>query len=69
MSRRLLEEIKTMTVEESAALFLQRFQLPGTPQDVMRDMNGMMARHYRLGMYRQSRAFGNIWSSCGREAR
>jgi HAD superfamily hydrolase (TIGR01509 family) len=44
----LLEEIKTMTVEESAALFLQRFQLPGTPQDVMRDMNGMMARHYRL---------------------
>lgn len=43
----LLEEIKTMTVEESAALFLRQFQLPGTPQDVMRDMNEMMARHYR----------------------
>lgn len=43
----LLEEIKTMTVRESAALFLQRFHLSGTPEDVMRDMNGMMAQHYR----------------------
>ena len=43
----MLEEIKTMTVEESAALFLQRFHLSGTPQDVMRDMNEMMAGHYR----------------------
>lgn len=43
----MLEEVKTMTVEESAALFLQRFRLPGTPQDVMRDMDEMMARHYR----------------------
>lgn len=43
----MLEEVKTMTVEESAALFLRRFHLPGAPQDVMRDMNEMMARHYR----------------------
>lgn len=43
----LLEEIKTMTVEESAALFIQRFHLSGTPEDVMRGMNDMMARHYR----------------------
>lgn len=43
----LLEEIRTMTVEESAALFIRRFHLSATPQDVMRDINEMMARHYR----------------------
>lgn len=39
-----LEQIKPMTMSESAALFKQRFSLSG---DVEAQMNGMMDEHYR----------------------
>lgn len=43
----ILEKIKPMTMTESAALFIQEFGLPGTPESVTKDMNNMMNEHYR----------------------
>ena len=40
----ILEQIKPMTMSESAALFMQEFGLPGNPEA---EMNAMMDGHYR----------------------
>lgn len=42
-----LERIVPMTMRESAALFIQEFGLPGTPESVAAEMNAVMERHYR----------------------
>ena len=39
--------IETMTMTESAALFIREFSLPGTAETVAADMNAMMEEHYR----------------------
>lgn len=41
------EKIKPMTMTESAALFVQVFSLPGTPESIANEMNAMMDAHYR----------------------
>ncbi len=43
----LLEQIKPMTITESAAYFIEKFGLPGTPETVAAEMNAMMDAHYR----------------------
>ena len=43
----ILERIKPMTMTESAALFIQEYGLPGTPESVAAEMNAMMDEHYR----------------------
>ena len=43
----ILEQIKPMTMTESAALFIQEYDLPGTPESVAAEMNTMMDEHYR----------------------
>ena len=42
-----LEQIKPMTMTESAALFVQVFSLAGTPAQIAAEMNGLMDEHYR----------------------
>ena len=42
-----LEQIKPMTMTESAALFIQEYDLPGTAESVAAEMNTMMDEHYR----------------------
>ena len=43
----ILEKIKTMTMPESAALFVREFQLNGSPELVAEEMNTMMDLHYQ----------------------
>lgn len=43
----ILERIKPMTMTESAALFIQEYNLPGTAESVAAEMNAMMDEHYR----------------------
>lgn len=43
----LLKSTRTMTMTESAALFIKAFKLSGTPENVAEEMNGVMERHYR----------------------
>lgn len=43
----LLSQIKTMTVEESAALFIHTFGILGTASSVAKEINDLMDRHYR----------------------
>lgn len=43
----ILEQIKPMTMTESAALFIQEYGLPGTAESVAAEMNAMMDEHYR----------------------
>ena len=43
----LLSQIKTMTIPESAALFIRIFGISGTVSSVAEEMNGLMDRHYR----------------------
>lgn len=42
-----LEKIKAMTMTESAALFIEEFNLSGTPEAVAAEMNAMMDEHYK----------------------
>lgn len=42
-----LERIKPMTMTESAALFIESFSLPGTPEGIAAEMNAVMDEHYR----------------------
>lgn len=42
-----LERIKPMTMTESAAFFIQRFSLTGTPESVAAEINAKMEEHYR----------------------
>ena len=42
-----LERIKPMTKTESAALFIESFSLPGTPEGIAAEMNAVMDEHYR----------------------
>lgn len=42
------EKIKPMTMEQSAALFIERFGIESTPDKIADEMNDMMASHYRL---------------------
>lgn len=42
-----IEKIKVMTITESAALFIEEFNLTGTPETVAAEMNAMMDEHYR----------------------
>lgn len=42
-----IEKIKVMTMTESAALFIEEFNLTGTPETVVAEMNAMMDEHYR----------------------
>ena len=43
----ILERIKPMTMTDSAALFVQEYDLPGTAESVAAEMNAMMDEHYR----------------------
>lgn len=45
--REVLEQIKAMTMTESAALFIEEFNLSGTPEEVAAEMNAMMDEHYK----------------------
>lgn len=45
--REVIEKIKVMTITESAALFIDEFNLTGTPETVVAEMNAMMDEHYR----------------------
>ena len=47
ISPNVLEQIKPMTMTESAALFIQEYGLSGTPESVAAEMNAMMDEHYR----------------------
>ena len=47
VSPTVLERIKPMTMTESAALFIEEYGLPGTPESVAAEMNAMMDEHYR----------------------
>ena len=47
ISPEILERIKPMTMTESAALFIQEYDLPGTAESVAAEMNAMMDEHYR----------------------
>ena len=47
ISPTVLERIKPMTMTESAALFIQEYDLPGTAESVAAEMNAMMDEHYR----------------------
>ena len=47
ISPAVLEQIKPMTMTESAALFIQEYGLSGTPESVAAEMNAMMDEHYR----------------------
>lgn len=42
-----LARIKAMTMVESAALFIEQFGIPGTPEHVAEEMNAVMEHHYR----------------------
>lgn len=42
----ILEKIKPMTMTESAALFIEKFGLNGTPESVAKEMNALMDTHY-----------------------
>ena len=44
----ILEQIKPMTMTESAVLFIKEYSLPGTAESVATEMNAMMDEHYRL---------------------
>ena len=41
-----LNKIKPMTMTESAALFIQEFQLEGSPEQIAEEMNALMDLHY-----------------------
>lgn len=43
----ILEQIKPMTMTESASLFIQEYALSGTAESVAAEMNAMMDEHYR----------------------
>lgn len=43
----ILQRIKPMTMTESAALFRETFDLPGTAAEIAGQMNGMIEGHYR----------------------
>lgn len=43
----LLDQIQTMTVLESASLFIRIFGISGTAESVAGEMNALMDRHYR----------------------
>lgn len=43
----LLEQIKPMTMIQSAELFIRTFGLPGTPRTLAGEMNAMIEEHYR----------------------
>ncbi|MGC4018696.1 MAG: HAD hydrolase-like protein [Muricomes sp.] len=43
----ILEEIQSLTMSESAALFAERFALAESPDAVSDEMNGIMEVHYR----------------------
>ena len=42
----IIEQIKPMTMTESAALFIREFGLDGTPESVAEEMNELMNVHY-----------------------
>ena len=46
-SAELLERIKPMTLLESSVLFMQEFNIPGSPEEIAAEINSMMAEHYR----------------------
>ena len=47
ISPTVLEQIKPMTMTESAALFIREYGLSGTAESVAAEMNAMMDEHYR----------------------
>ena len=47
VSPAVLEKIKPMTMTDSAAFFLQEYDLPGTAESIAAEMNAMMDEHYR----------------------
>lgn len=46
VSAEVLNKIKPMTMTESAALFIQEFQLEGSPEQIADEMNALMDQHY-----------------------
>lgn len=42
-----LDRIKTMTLLESALIFMEQFGLTGPPEQVVHEMNTMMEQHYK----------------------
>lgn len=53
--RPVLRQTKSMTMTESAALFLRVFHLSGTAEQIAADMNAMMEAHYRRDIPLKSR--------------
>lgn len=47
LSPELKEESVAMTMEESALLFIREFGLSSTPEEICREVNGLMEAHYR----------------------
>lgn len=47
VSDEIMEQIKPMTMVESAALFLKEFSLPGNPETIAGEMDAVMDGHYR----------------------
>lgn len=43
----ILDEVRTLTMTESAEMFITRFHLPGTPETVAGEMYAIMEGHYR----------------------
>jgi len=43
----ILEKIRSMTVPESVELFRTAYDLPGTPEEIQRELNAVMEDHYR----------------------
>ena len=44
----ILDRIRPMTMEESAALFIEEFGLPGTAEEIVGEMNQLMDTHYQF---------------------
>ena len=44
VSAEVLNKIKPMTMTESAALFIQEFQLEGSPEQIAEEMNAMIKK-------------------------
>lgn len=42
-----MEEVESLTMSESAELFVERFSLPGNAESVLHEMNCIMDEHYK----------------------
>lgn len=47
ISDKIIKQIETMTMIESAELFIKEFNLSGTPEELVKEMNFIMDNHYK----------------------